>query len=107
MFQNQQLLWLCFCYCPEHFLNELVKLNEMRFQENILAIDEAKKKSSTSSLTPFQVDASKKFQRQTAFNRTPLVPGNKSFSGKTQAKSNNLYSTLIFKNAKFSRCIIE
>ena len=96
MFQNQQLLWLCFCYCPEHVLNELVKLNEMRFQENILAIDEAKKKSSTSSLTPFQVNASQKSERQTAFNRTPLVSGNKSFSEKTQTKSNNLYSTLIF-----------
>ena len=39
---------------PEHVLNELVKLKGIEFQEKILVIDEAKKKSSTPSLKPLR-----------------------------------------------------
>ena len=38
----------------------------------------------------------KESQRQTAFNRTLLVPGHKSFSEVTKSDSNNSYNTLIF-----------
>ena len=58
---------------PEHVSNELVKLNGIEFQEKHLVIDEAKKKSSTPSLTlswKILVDVSQKYPRQTAFNRT-------------------------------------
>ena len=64
---------------PEHVLNELVKLNGIEFQEKILVIDKAKKKSSATSLTPLRqipVDVSQKSQ-STAFNKTPVVPGHK------------------------------
>ena len=80
-------------------MNELVKLNGIEFQEKILVIDEVKKKSWTPSLTPLReipVDASQKSQRQTAFNRTPVIPGHKSFSKVTKPRSSNSYNTLIF-----------
>ena len=87
---------------PEHVLNELVKLSRIEFQEKILVRDEAKKKSSTPSLTPLRqipVDVSQNSQRQTAFNRTAVVPGHKSFSEVTKSKSNNSYNTLIFSDS--------
>ena len=87
---------------PEHVLNELVKLKGREFQEKILVIDEAKKKSSTTSLTPLKqipVGVSQKCQRQTAFNRTPVVPGHKSFSEMTKSKSTNSCNTLIFSDS--------
>ena len=37
---------------PENILNELIKLNGIEFQEKMLVIHEAKKKSSIPSLTP-------------------------------------------------------
>ena len=64
---------------PEHVLNELVKLNGIEFQEKILVIDKAKKKSSATSLTPLRqipVGVSQKSQ-STAFNKTTAVPGHK------------------------------
>ena len=87
---------------PEHVLNELVKLNGIEFQEKILVINKAKKKSSTPSLTPLRqipVDVSQKSQTQTAFNRTPVVPGHKSFSEVTKSKSTNSCNTLIFSDS--------
>ena len=87
---------------PEHVLKELVKLNGMEFQEKILVIDEAKKKSSTSSLTPLRqipVNVSQKSQRKTAFNKTPVVPGHKSFSEVTKSKRTNSYNTLVFSDS--------
>ena len=81
---------------PEHVLNESVKLNGIKFQEKILVIEGAKKKSSTPSLIPFPVDVSQKSQRQTAFNRTPEAPGIKSFSEVTKSNSNNSCKTSIF-----------
>ena len=87
---------------PEHVLNELVKLNGIEFQEKNLVIDEAKKKPSTPSLTPLRkipVEVSQKYQRQTASNRTPVVPGHKSFSEATKSKSTNSYNTLIFSDS--------
>ena len=83
---------------PELVLNELVKLNGIEFQEKILVIYETKKKSSTPSLTPLRQipgDISQKSQRQTAFSRTPVVPGHKSFFEVT-LESTNSYNTLIF-----------
>ena len=87
---------------PEHVLNELVKLNGKEFQEKNLVIDEAKKKPSTPSLTPLRkipVEVSQKYQRQTACNRTPIVPGHKSFLEATKSKSTNSYNTLIFSDS--------
>ena len=87
---------------PEPVLNELVKLNGIEIQEKILVIDETKKKSSTPSLTPSRqipADISQKSQRQTAFSRTPVVPGHKSFSEATKSKSTNSYNTLIFSDS--------
>ena len=84
---------------PELVLNELVKLNRIEFQEKILVIYETKKKSSTPSLTPLRQipgDISQKSQRQTAFSRTPVVPGHKSFFEVTKLESTNSYNTLIF-----------
>ena len=83
---------------PELVLNELVKLNGIEFQEKILVIYETKKKSSTPSLTQLRqipADISQKSQRQTAFSRTPVVPGHKSFFEVT-LESTNSYNTLIF-----------
>ena len=83
---------------PELVLNELVKLNRIEFQEKILVIYETKKKSSTPSLTQLRqipADISQKSQRQTAFSRTPVVPGHKSFFEVT-LESTNSYNTLIF-----------
>ena len=80
---------------PEHVLKELVKLNGIEFQEKILVIDEEKQKSSTPSLTPLRqilVDVTQKSQRQTAFKRTPVVPGHKIFSEMTQSKSSSSYN---------------
>ena len=62
----------------------------------MLVIDEAKKKSLTPSLTPLRqipVDISHKFQRQSSFNRIPVVPRHKSFSEVTKSKSSNSYKT--------------
>ena len=84
---------------PELVLNELVKLNGIEFQEKILVIYETKKKSSTPSLTPLRQtpgDISQKSQRQTAFSRTPVVTGHKSFFEVTKLESTNSYNTLIF-----------
>ena len=39
---------------PEHVLNELGKLNGIEFQEKTILIDEAKKESTTPSLTPLR-----------------------------------------------------
>ena len=78
-----------------------------KIQEKILVIDEAKKKSSTPSLTSLReipVDASQKSQRQTAFNKTPVVPGHKSFAKVTKPRSSNLYNTLIFTDS-IPKCI--
>ena len=86
---------------PEHVLNELVKLNGIEFQEKDLVIDEAKKKPSTPSLTSLRkipVEVSQKYQRQTAFNRTPVAPGHKSFSEATKSSTNS-YNTLIFSDS--------
>ena len=83
-------------------MNELVKLNGKEFQEKNLVIDEAKKKPSTPSLTPLRkipVEVSQKYQRQTACNRTPVVPGHKSFLEATKSKSTNSYNTLIFSDS--------
>ena len=52
----------------------------------------------TPSLTPLRkipVDVSKKSQRQSAFSRTPVVPGHKSFSEETKSKIINSYNTLL------------
>ena len=46
---------------PGHVLNELIKLNGTEFQEKNLAIDEAKKKPLTPSLTPFLTNKPKSF----------------------------------------------
>ena len=76
----------------EYVLKKLVILNGIEFQRKISVIDEAKKKSSTPSLTPLRktpVDVSQKSKRKTAFNRTSVVPGHKSFSEVTKLKSNN------------------
>ena len=84
---------------PELVLNELVKLNGIEVQEKILVVDETKKKSSTPSLTPLRhipADISQKSQRQTAFSRTPVVPGHISFFEVTKSESTNSYNTLIF-----------
>ena len=86
---------------PEHVFKELVKLNGIEFQEKNIAIDQAKKKSSTPSLTPLRkipVEISQKYQRQTAFKRTPVVPGH-SFSEVTKPMSTNSYNTLIFSDS--------
>ena len=83
-------------------MNELVKLNGIEFQKNILVIYEAKKNSSTPSLTPLRqipVDVSQKSQRQTAFNRTQAVPEHKSFSEVTKSESTKSYNTLIFSDS--------
>ena len=72
---------------PEHVLNELVKLKGIEFQEKKLVTDEPKKKSSAPSLTPLRkipVEVSQKYPRQTASNRTPVVPGHKNFSEATK-----------------------
>ena len=87
---------------PEHVLNELVKLKGIEFQEKKLVIDEPKKKPSTPSLTPLRkipVEVSQKYPRQTASNRTPVVPGHKNFSEATKLKSTNSYNTLIFSDS--------
>ena len=79
-------------------MKELLKLNGTEFQEKILVVDEAKRKSLTPSLTPLRkipVDVSKKSQRQSAFSRTPVVPGHKSFSEETKSKIINSYNTLL------------
>ena len=78
---------LILCSRPEHVLNELVKLNGIEFQEKYLVIDKTKKMSSTHSLTPLRkiaVEVSQKYQRQAAFNRTPVVLGYKNFSEVTK-----------------------
>ena len=80
-------------------MSELVKLNGIEFQEKILVLGEAKKKSWTPSLAPLRqirVDVSQKSHRQTAFNRTSVAPGHKSFSEVTKSKSTNSCNTLIF-----------
>ena len=94
---------------PEPVLNELVKLNGIEIQEKILVIDETKKKSSTLSLTPSRqipADISQKSQRQTAFSRTPVVPGHISFFEVTKSGSTNSYNTLIFSGSipRVSEC---
>ena len=83
MLKNKQLSRFAFVTGPEHVLNKLDKLNRIEFQEKNLVIDEPEKKSSTPSLTPLRkipVEVSQKYQRQTAFNKTLVAPGHKSFS---------------------------
>ena len=93
---------------PKQVLNKIIKLNRIEFQKKTLVIDEGKKKSSTPSLTPlrqYPVDASQKSQKQTAFNRTAVVPEHKSFSKVKKSKSNNSYNTLIFQMYQFNRTL--